>query len=203
MLSPLVLSSFDPEGPEVFRLENVGWQDGGISFDIIVAPPLPRPPNLIANGSFEIGASGAPDSWVAGASGPIYGPLQDAFGWSSGVAFSDTRAAHLNVRWSTDLWWAQAVSGLRQGDPYLLCGHLKGEGVLRPEGNPGAKVALLGGSTASRGLTGTFDWTESCIAFTPATTTTTVSCRLGFYDSWTTGKLWCDDVTLERLRRVF
>jgi hypothetical protein len=203
MRSPFVLSSYDVGAPEVFRIENVAWRDGGITFDIVMSPPPLRPPNLIANASFEIGAEVVPDGWVAGSSRPIVGPLTQVFVWPSPVAFSGMRGAHLNAATNTDLWWEQAVSNLRPNEPYLLCGRLKGEGIVRPEGNPGAKVSVLGGWTASWGLTGTFDWTESCVAFTQASPTATVTCRLGFYDSWTTGKVWCDDVTLEPLRRVF
>jgi hypothetical protein len=51
MILPLTLLSYFGEGQEVFRLDNVAWRNGGISFDITIAGPQ-QSSNLLANGSF-------------------------------------------------------------------------------------------------------------------------------------------------------
>jgi hypothetical protein len=38
LLRPVVVRSYFGDAPEVFRIENVLWRDGGIAFDVVVAP---------------------------------------------------------------------------------------------------------------------------------------------------------------------
>lgn len=42
LLRPLVVRSYFGGGAEVFRIENVRWQAGGLAFDVMMAPALPR-----------------------------------------------------------------------------------------------------------------------------------------------------------------
>ena len=71
------------------------------------------------------------------------------------------------------------------------------------QGSVGANVSVVGGFVASLGKTGTFDWTEFCVTFKPEEANLRVACRLGFFGSTVTGKLWCDDMTLVQLRSAF
>jgi hypothetical protein len=61
----------------------------------------------------------------------------------------------------------------------------------------------MGGFVRSEGLQGTFDWTQRCVSFIAETPRVDVACRLGFYGSTISGKAWCDDFTLEHVRRAF
>ena len=63
---PLVVYTYDQVPQEVFRLDNVAWVDGGMSFDLTVMPLQPAL-NLLANVSFESGDGGRPSSWMSGA----------------------------------------------------------------------------------------------------------------------------------------
>jgi hypothetical protein len=56
------------------------------------------------------------------------------------------------------------VTGLDSGQPYVLCGWLKGE-AIGGHGNAGANVSVMGGFISSASLTGTFDWTQTCAIF--------------------------------------
>ena len=38
LLRPMVVRSYFGNAPEVFRIENVAWRDGGLVFDVVVAP---------------------------------------------------------------------------------------------------------------------------------------------------------------------
>jgi hypothetical protein len=198
MILPLTLLSYFGEGQEVFRLDNVAWRNGGISFDIIVSGQQ-SVSNLIANGSFETGQAGLPDKWLADA----YSPAPGQFGWPNPVALTGVASAHLNVLTDNDVRWIQPVTTLVPGEAYLLCGWLKGEQIAGTHGDIGANVSLMGGFVRSESLLGTFDWTQSCVTFTAATPHVDVACRLGFYGSTISGKVWCDDFTLERVRKAF
>jgi hypothetical protein len=68
------------------------------------------------------------------------------------------------------------------------------------QGNVAANVSVIGGFIGSQSLSGTFDWTKTCVDFIADQARTEVACRLGFYGSTAAGKVWCDDFTLERVR---
>ncbi len=198
MILPLILLSYFGEGQEVFRLDNVAWRDGGLAFDIFVSGPQSTS-NLLANGSFETGQAGLPDQWQSDA----YVPAAGAFGWPSPVALTGGASAHLNVPTDNDVRWIQPVTTLVPAETYLLCGWLKGEQIRGTNGDVGANVSLMGGFVRSESLQGTFDWTQRCVTFTAQTPRVDVACRLGFYGSTMSGRVWCDDFTLERVRKAF
>jgi hypothetical protein len=195
LLQPMVLRSYYGSAPEVFRLENVFWRDDGIAFDIVIAEREPAPVNLLVNPSFETGQDGSPDGWSTGS----YVTAGAAFVWPSAVAIDGERSAQLEASTGNDMWWSQTVSTLVPGEAYQLCGSLKGEEIHGTQGHVGGNVSLLGGFVRSEGLWGTFDWTRRCVNFVAATPRVDAACRLGFYGSTMSGKLWCDNLTLERL----
>jgi hypothetical protein len=199
MLRPLVLRSYFGSGPDVFRIENLVWRDGGLAFDVVMEGPAPGAGNLLVNPSFETGAAGAPDGWRTGS----YVAAGAAFVWPSPVAAAGERSGHLEASSVNDMWWSQTVTTLVPGEAYVLCGWLRGEGIDGTQGTVGGNVSLLGGWVRSEGLWGTFDWTRMCVPFRADTSRVDVACRLGFYGSTVSGRLWCDDFTLERLRRAF
>ena len=141
LLRPLVVRSYFGDAPEIFRIENVFSRDDGLTFDVIVAA-TPNPANLLTNGSFESGQSGTPDRWKIGAwvSG-------GAFIWPSPIASAGEHSAMLEAPSPNDMWWSQQVGALVPGQPYMLCGSLKGEGIAG--GGGGGNVSVLGGWVAS------------------------------------------------------
>jgi hypothetical protein len=44
LLRPMVVRSYFGDAPEVFRIENVSWRDGGLAFDVVVAPQAVQSP---------------------------------------------------------------------------------------------------------------------------------------------------------------
>jgi hypothetical protein len=198
MILPMVLTSYYGDAPEVFRIQNVVRRDGGIAFDLEIAPPPSEAPvNLLSNPSFEAGDL-LPAGWFPNA----YLQMPDAFVWPSAEAVSGSRSAHLDVKLDNDARWVQTVTGLMPGESYQLCGWLKGSNIAG-SGPFGANISIIGGFTAAGGYVGTFDWTQTCLIFTPTATSTEVACRLGFYGSTISGQVWCDDFSLVRLRKPF
>jgi M6 family metalloprotease-like protein len=194
---PMVLRSYYGDGREVFRLDNVTWVNGGMSFDITMAPAQPTPSNLLTNGSFEIGQGGAPDGWISYA----YRSGLSDFVWPSAVARSGASSAHVASSFDNDVSWSQAATTV-VGQPYRMCGWLKGESI-GGAGDTGGNISLLGTWVGAGHLLGTFDWTQKCVLFTSVTPRVEVACRLGFWSNLASGRLWCDDMTLERLRSAF
>jgi M6 family metalloprotease-like protein len=200
LLQPMLVRSYFGDTPEVFRIENVRWQGDGIAFDVIIAPAQP-PENLLVNPSFETGdvAAGFPDHWATSASSGV-------FTWPNPVASDGTRSVMMQSPSPNDMWWSQSVA-LELSHSYRLCGWLKGHNIQPPGGTGGSVsvIGALGGWVGSPGLVGTFDWTHSCIMFTTdaKTSRADVGCRLGHYLERVSGTLWCDDLSLERLRSAF
>ncbi len=151
---------------------------------------------MLVNSSFEDGPSTLvawrPTSWIS---------MPNAFVWPSPLARSGQRSAQVNASSANDASWVQTVNTLVLGQPYELCGWVKGENITGAD--VGANVSLLGGFVRSPGLLGTFDWTRQCVIFTAESTRADVACRVGFYGNLVTGKLWCDDLSLVRLAKPF
>ena len=59
-----------------------------------------------------------------------------------------------------------------------MSGYIRGENVVRAEGDCGANVSLMYGWTRSRSLDGTFDWTKVDFEFRAESTAVDVACRL-------------------------
>ena len=198
---PMVLRSYYGSAPELLRIENVSSRDGGLAFDVVVASAPPAPPNLLANASFESGnlMTGIPDGWSRS-------PSSGTFTWPSPIASDGARSVMLESTSPNDMWWSQSVA-LETRRSYKLCGRLKGENIQPPGGTGGSMsvIGALGGWIGSPGLVGTFDWTEGCILFTTdaLTSRADVGCRLGHYLERVSGRLWCDAVSLRRLRSAF
>ncbi len=198
LLRPLVLRSYYGD-QEVVRLDNVVWRNGGIAFDLTIAAAPPTSNLLLQNPSFESGQANRPDAWTPGG----YVPGAAAFPWPSPVASSGERSAQLVATSPNDIWWSQTVATLVPGQTYTFCGWLKGDGISGTEGGVGGNVSVLGGFVRSESLWGTFDWTHSCVTFTAETTRVDLACRMGFYGSTVSGTLWCDELSLEPLRKPF
>ncbi len=196
LLRPMAVYSYFGDGQEAFRLENVSRRGNGISFDLVIAAGAQPGENMLVNSSFENGAgvleAWRPTSWVW---------MPDAFIWPSPVARSGERSAHVNASSVNDASWIQTVNTLVPGQSYELCGWVKGENIAGAD--VGANVSLLGGFVRSASLLGTFDWTKQCVIFVAEATRVDVACRLGFYGSVVSGKLWCDDLSLVRLVKPF
>jgi len=189
---PLVMYSYDRVPQEVFRLDNVAWVGGGMRFDLTVMPLQPAL-NLLANASFESGDGGRPSSWMTGAS------LDETHGfvWPGSAALSGVASTQIAASLADDKYWSQSVNTVI-GEPYKLCGWLKGESITG--GSVGANVSVLGGYVRSNVRMGTFDWSQSCTTFTAAALQVAVACRLGFYGDMAAGTMWCDDMRLEPFR---
>ena len=194
---PFVVRSYYDDRNEIFRIDNVGWRDDGLTFDIVIVPqPAPSAgSNLLLNGSFETGQSGTPEAWAPG----WYVPQDANFVWPEPIALQGVSSASLQSVSGNDIRWSQLVATM-PGERYQLCGYLKGEYAAGLQGDVAANVSVLGGFVRSDTLSGTFDWTKVCVSFTADASRVEVACRLGFYGSTAAGKVWCDDFTLEHIR---
>lgn len=189
-------------GGEVFRIENLERTARGLRFDVVVLPGASIPaPNLLTNGSFEIGAGPLPDGWQTDA----WLDEPDTFAWETAVSRDGARSARIsNLGPPNDARFSQQVGGLTPGTPYLLCGWLRGEAIVGyEEASASANVCLMGTWTRASAPFGTFDWQQQCFAFAAESSEVTVGCRLGFYSSTATGTAWCDAMTLTPLESAF
>jgi hypothetical protein len=198
MKRPLILRSYFG-GNEVFRLDNLDRTGSdGLDFNVQVAPYV-QPKNLLANASFEEGQNGSPDTWTTNA-----WSAASVFSWDNRVARTGQHSVSITSASPNDAAWVQTASGLVPGQAYQFCGWLRGENIAAvPGAQVGANVSVLGGFVQSESLSGTFDWKQACVIFRPDTSSTTLACRMGFYGSTATGKMWCDDMTLEPLKSAF
>ena len=136
-----------------------------------------------------------PQAWTPG----WYVPQDASFVWPESSAVDGSSSASLQSAYGNDIRWSQSVA-TTPGEPYQLCGSLKGVSVAGVQGAVGANVSVVGTFIRSESLSGTFDWTKACVGFTADTTQVEVACRLGFYGSTAAGKVWCDDLMLEHIR---
>ena len=136
----------------MFRIDNVAWVNGGMTFDITIAP-VQGSTNLLTNGSFESGQAGRPDGWSAW----TWIGAPDGFAWPSPTASTGAYSAELQSSFANDKAWTQTVS-MVAGDWYALCGSLKGVDI-----SGAATVSVLGTSIQSAGLNGNFEWTRRCV----------------------------------------
>ena len=200
MKRPLVLRSYFG-GTEVFRVDNLyRTGNGGIGFNVQVAPLPPSDGlNVFDNFSFEQGQDALPDAWGTDAW------LQtSAFSWDRRVSRTGSRSASITSASPNDARWIQTVSNLDTAKTYQLCGWIRGENIATDADAPvGANISVLGGFIRSESVSGTFDWQRACVTFHPEASTATLTCRLGFFGSVVTGKMWCDDMTLEPLNSAF
>lgn len=185
----------------LFRIENLARTSRGLRFDVVLLPGSTAPgPNLLANGSFEDGAGPLPDGWQTGG----WQQLEGSFAWDPAVAHDGARSARISNAVANDAEWEQQVDGLVPGQSYLLCGWLRGEGIVGYENaSVGASVCAMGTWSHSPGGFGSFDWREECTAFRPETASLTVGCRLGYTASTASGTSWCDGMTLAPVGSAF
>lgn len=202
-LQPLVLRSHFA-GVPVATIDEVKWSGDGISFEVKVLPPLAGAlgnlvlRNRLQNASFEQGGA-VPTSWSPDAFLPT-----SLFARERNVANRGRYSASITSPTPNDARWVQTVSGLIPGQAYEFCGQLRGRDIeVNPGAQVGGNVAVMGGFTRSQSLAGNFDWTPACVVHQPVTDTDTFACRLGFYGSTVTGRLWCDRMTLFPLRSAF
>ena len=199
MQRPLVLRSYFG-GHEVFRIDNLRQTGAdGLVFQVQLAPQVQPATNLLANASFEQGQQDLVDAWASDAWQPT-----SVFSWDSRLARSGQRSVSISSATPNDARWVQTASGLIPGKSYQFCGWLRGENIQTgPDARVGANVSLLGGFVASESFSGTFDWKQACVTFRAESSSAALACRIGFYGSTVTGKLWCDDMRLEPLDSAF
>lgn len=199
MLKPLVMKSYYG-GQDVFEIDNL-WQDtdGSFVFDIKFKPMNVTRKNLL-NTSFERGAGSLPYAWQTNA----WVPANTNFMWEASIAKKGQHSVSISSTAPNDAMWMQTVTGLDLSKTYAFCGWLRGQDIATgPGADIGGNVSVLGGFTLSQSLSGSFDWTQVCVNFKPENTNTILACRLGFFGSTVTGKLWCDGMTLDSLVSAF
>jgi hypothetical protein len=203
MQRPFVARSYSGR-QEVFRVHNLRWTTAGaLAFDIEILPlgepGEPDGVNLLTNPSFEEGANSLPYAWTPDA----YLPTA-VFNWETQIAQQASRSVSISSDTPNDARWIQTISGLTPGETYELCGWLRGENIVTtPEAQTGANISIMGGFVGSGSLSGTFDWTQACVRFAAEADTVQAACRLGFYGSTLTGKVWCDNLTLRPVESAF
>ncbi len=185
-------------GAEVFRINRLRTTGrDGMRVDVQVAPRVP-PVNGMVNGSFERGLD-SPAGWQASAWLPT-----STFAWDAAVSRKGRRSVSISSGSPNDASWVQTQAQLVPGQAYEFCGWIRGEDIVTgPGAQIGANVSVMGGFVLSESLSGTFDWKQACVIFRPEATTATLACRLGFFGSTVTGRMWCDDMTLAPLRSAF
>jgi hypothetical protein len=204
MQLPLVLRSYFA-GVPVARIERVQRASHNrMAFEVKVLPSLPASlaslllRNRLENPSFESGAV-LPTAWTPE---EFAGP--SLFRWEEGTAYRGQRSVSITSPTPNDARWIQTFSDLTPGRAYQFCGRLRGQGISGGvDALIGANVSVLGGFELSRTFSGTFDWTPACVVHEAQLHTANYACRLGFYGSLVTGKLWCDAMSLVPLRSAF
>jgi hypothetical protein len=192
MLRPMVLRSY-LGGAVVFQIDDVRrTADGALELDVTIAPPAPDVDNLLANPGVEDGVHG----WTTGG----WMPEQAQFGWADLGANGSAHSLFITAPSENDVEWKTRVEGLTPGGRYLLCGDLRGEGVVAGRG---ATLSLSGTFTATEGVHGTFDWTRRCAQIYVAVPVVDVACRLGGFGATTAGTMWCDNVRLVPILDAF
>lgn len=181
-------------GDPVFELENFAWtSDGAISFDVtILSSGIGSAPNLITNSTFESGTTG----WITGG----FQPQLATFTWASVGANGSTHSVSVASAASNDVEWSTPVSALPLARNTFMCGYLRGANIVD---GAGGSISISGTFLQTAGYHGTFDFTRACAVVTTFATNMSVACRLGGFASTSSGTLWCDDVTLFLLNRVF
>lgn len=149
--------------------------------------------NLLANGDFEIGSQGAPACWMpeAWTSGAV-------FAWTPGIGVNSTHAVTIEAALPNDAAFRQVVV-VRPRQAYTVTGWIKGEnvGVAQGGGTVGASLSLMDTWMHSDSFIGTFGWTKVTFDFLSGEHgTATIGCRLGYWSSLATGKVFFDDVVL-------
>lgn len=200
MKRPLVLRSYFG-GHEVFRIDNLRQTGAdGMGFQVQVARQAPPDTNLLANASFEQGQQALVDAWASDA----WEAASSVFSWDRQVVRTGQRSVMITSATPNDARWIQTASNLVPGKSYQFCGWMRGENIATgPDARVGANVSLMGGFVQSESFSGTFDWKRACVTFRAETTSAALACRIGGYGSTVTGKLWCDDMTLEPLNSAF
>jgi hypothetical protein len=204
MKSPRVLRSYSA-GIPVALIGDVERRGDVIRVDVRVLPPLVGAlgnlvlKNRLANASFEKGSGDTPDAWTPEAFLP-----SAIFARERGDARHRESSVSIRNPEANDARWIQTVTDLEPGRAYQFCGWLRGRDIATtPEAQVGANVSVMGDFTRSRSLAGSFDWTQACVVHQPQSTSDTFACRLGFYGSTLTGKLWCDRMSLVPLNSAF
>ncbi|HEX7677580.1 MAG TPA: hypothetical protein VF713_05610 [Thermoanaerobaculia bacterium] len=193
MRSPFVLRTYFGGDP-VFQLDHLAWTaDGAIAFDLTILSVGPgSAPNLVANSTFEPGTTG----WIHGG----YLPDAAVFDWAGIGANASQHSVSVSSSISNDVEWSTPLTGLTTGSSVFMCGFLRGENIA---GGAGGSISISATFLQTAGLHGTFDFTRACAVVTAFATSFDVACRLGGFSSTTSGALWCDDVTVVPLTRVF
>ncbi len=177
-------------GGEQFRIENLTRVGGRLRFDVVMPSSPPPTVNLLANGSFESGEGGTPDSWKP--AGPEEG---GALGWEQALGWHGRRSVRVGAA-GPNVRWTQRVEGLAVGGRYLLCGWMRGEGRAK------VYASLSAGRVRSSSPDGAA-WQERCVPFTARSTRVEVACGLGVIPRGVTGAAWCDGMTLAPIERAF
>ena len=193
MPCPFVLRSYFG-GDAVFQLENLArTSDGSISFDVtILGVGLGSAPNLIANSTFETGTTG----WINGG----FMPQDATFTWAAIGANGSQHSVSVTSAISNDVEWSTPLTGLVTGSSVFMCGFLRGDNIV---GGAGGSISISATFIQTAGLHGTFGFTRACAVVTAFAPNFDVACRLGGFAATSTGTLWCDDVTVFPLNRVF
>ncbi|MGC4088168.1 MAG: hypothetical protein QM756_09760 [Polyangiaceae bacterium] len=200
MKVPFVARSY-VAGQPVFRIENLSRVSSpqAMKFDVVLQSAVVPGPNLLSDPSLEQGSGGAPTGWSTTA-----WQSSTTFAWDSSVKHTGSRSVSINSPSGNDAEWRRSASGLTVGKPYLLCGWIKGENIAPDQGSDtGGTVAFTETWQHVLGGFGTFDWRQVCVPYQAQATSALVACRLGYWSNTATGKLWCDDFSLELLTSTF
>ncbi len=115
------------------------------------------------------------------------------FTWENSTGHLSSRSLSINQSFANDARWVYSVN-LNNQTLYRLTGWVKGANIVNTQGGSvGMNINVLTWDM-TKGLLGTYDWTQDSFIFRGDTTE--IRCRLGHFFNTVTGKGWCDDIVL-------
>jgi hypothetical protein len=181
-----------------------GTTTGTAWFDELRLEVLNTPTHNIQNPGFESGVSGQPDNWWTET---IQGTA--TFEWATSATHSGSRSVKISTSEQSIARWAQTVL-VDQDSEYELAGWIKTVNVVDPPGQwwtTGAKLGIYGMDSylaaATSGMRDSSNWTYVSIRFISGRTTKAkVTCTIGEGGSTSSGTMYCDDLTLTKIRTL-
>ncbi|OGZ17722.1 MAG: hypothetical protein A2Z78_00215 [Candidatus Nealsonbacteria bacterium RBG_13_36_15] len=161
--------------------------------------------SLLLNPGFENGSGNMPTSWQK----DYWSVTRSTWNWISdgSTVKSGMGAAKITSSQPNDAAWLQNVS-VDPYSSYLFKGWIKAENVTLadpPNGfSTGANLSVHLSLNRSPGIWGTQNWTEESLFFCSiASSSVKVAARIGYNWSLTTGTVYFDDISLEKLDPPF
>lgn len=190
------------ENSTLVEVHNLKWNtespDDRIQFDVTIFDVLPPMRNdtsdPIKNGNFEVAGSDGPKEWTFGA----WNTNRATFAQELKSGVGGSACAMIENNEPNDAWFEQTVTGLVIGAQYRVRGLIKVVSIeMEENSNIGASISRIGTWDRSEPVNKERDWTEVELMFTADAETTRIGCRLGYWASSVSGKILCDNFSIQ------